>query len=314
MSKKNKEKYNDEFDIFSDEDDEYSDDIFYAKDENDAKDDLKNNSHKSIKKVIDEDDDEDDKISKRSYDKSDDKGFSYDDFYKIDKDIKQKKSPKKKEISEEKKKKKAAFWTVFCWSFVALVISFLLIYYNTNLFKKDSSSETEVAKEYDEHFKTIYQYETNSNAEINALISDYYDALVRGDKDKLKEIVVDPDAFGDMVLYEQKAQVISKYSNINCYSLPGFTDDYTLVFATSYISIKEVSSTPLDIKRFYIKKTEDGYKIDNGVLDAEVLEYIELQTNSKDIQDLYKTVQNNVKQCIAEDSAFANFYNKINSN
>ena len=166
----------------------------------------------------------------------------------------------------------------------------------------------------DESFKTIYSYETNANIDINALMADYYDALVKGDKDKLKDIVTEPDAFGDMVLYETKSQVISEYSNITCYTIPGLKENEILVFTTSNLNITGVTSKPLDIQRFYVVDTGSGYKINNGVLSQETIDYINLQTGSPDVQALYKSVQENINQCLAEDTTFADFMNKISTN
>ena len=225
---------------------------------------------------------------------------------------------------KNKSKKKIAFWIIL-WIllFSAGVCAFL--YFKTDLLdglfeKKDKtpSSTTEIATAdepvVDESFKTIYSYETNANIDINALMADYYDALVRGDKDKLKDIVTEPDAFGDMVLYETKSQVISEYSNITCYTIPGLNENEILVFTTSNLNITGVTSKPLDIQRFYVVDTGNGYKINNGVLSQETIDYINLQTGSPDVQALYKSVQDNINQCLSEDTTFADFMNKISTN
>ena len=233
-----------------------------------------------------------------------------------------------KDRYEKKKKKKSkgkiAFWIIL-WLllFGAGICAFL--YFNTDLFDKifnknntDNNTTTEIATndepEIDESFKTIYSYETNANIDINALMADYYDALVNGDKDKLKDIVTEPDAFGDMVLYETKSQVINEYSNITCYTIPGLNENEILVFTTSNLNITGVNCKPLDIQRFYVVDTGSGYKINNGVLSQETIDYINLQTGSPDVQALYKSVQDNINQCLSEDSTFADFMNKISTN
>ena len=74
-----------------------------------------------------------------------------------------------------------------------------------------------------------------------------------------------------------------------------------------------ITSVPLNINQFYVVKTADGYKIDNSAHSQEVTNYIETQSQATDIQNLYKAVQDNVNSCIANDAAFAEFYNTISS-
>ena len=225
-----------------------------------------------------------------------------------------------------KKKKGKTVFLVLLWLIIfgAGVVAFL--YFQTDVFKKkekntatDTDAQTEVestetTEELDEGFYTIYSYETNADVNINALMADYYDALVNGDSEKLKDIVTEPEAFGDMMIYETKAQVISEYSNITCYTIPGLNENEILVFTTSNVTITGVNSKPLDIKQFYVVKEGNNYKINNGVLSQEVIDYINFQAGSPDVQALYKSVQDNINQCLAEDSTFADFYNKISTN
>ena len=274
-----------------------------------------------IKEVEDEDL-EDSDIEKSSDDKN---SFSYDDFDKIGAEME--KDLKRKERTKKGKGKIIGFTLLWFLVFGAGVVTFL--YFKTDVFKKkeknvatstdaattvETTEATETTEELDEDFYTIYSYQTNADVNINALMADYYDALVKGDKDRLKDIVTEPEAFGDMMIYETKAQVISEYSNITCYTIPGLHEDEILVFTTSNVTITGVESKPLDIKQFYVVKDGNNYKINNGVLSQEIIDYINVQAGSPDVQDLYKSVQDNINKCLAEDSTFADFYNKISTN
>ena len=266
-------------------------------------------------------DDEDDGYADDENDEDEKTGFTYDDFYDIDKEIKEKKKDKEGKKSGEKLVLFALIWILL---FSAGVFAFL--YFQTDLFKKKKTETTEqtteittietteTTEELDEEFYTIYSYQTNADVNINALMADYYDALVKGDKEKLKDIVTEPEAFGDMVIYETKALVISEYSNITCYTIPGLNEGEILVFTTSNVTITGVNSKPLDIKQFYVVKDGNNYKINNGVLPQETIDYINVQAGSPDVQALYKSVQDNINQCLAEDSTFAEFYNMISTN
>lgn len=158
-----------------------------------------------------------------------------------------------------------------------------------------------------------FSYETNANIDINSLIVEYYAALAVCDQGKLQNCVMEPAQFDDMTTYQQRAAVIKSYSNVNCYTLPGYTEDATLVYVTSNLTLADIPSIPLNINRFYVMKTEDGYKIDNRPLSDEVTGYMDEQSRTADIQSLYRAVQDNVNSCIASDPAFAEFYNTISS-
>lgn len=196
--------------------------------------------------------------------------------------------------------------------FVLLAVVFYFYFFSDldlKMFNKDKATQTDATQEEPAGFS----YETNANLDINSLIIEYYAALAVCDQNKLKSVVTDPSQFDDMTVYQQRSAVIKAYSNVNCYTMPGYTEDATLVYVTSNLSLANITSVPLNINRFYVLNTADGYKIDNSALSQEVTNYIEKQSQSNDIQNLYRAVQDNVNSCIANDSAFAEFYNTINS-
>ena len=196
--------------------------------------------------------------------------------------------------------------------FVLLAVVFYFYFFSDldlKMFNKDKATQTDATQEEPAGFS----YETNANLDINSLIIEYYAALAVCDQNKLKSVVTDPSQFDDMTVYQQRSAVIKAYSNVNCYTMPGYTEDATLVYVTSNLSLANITSVPLNINRFYVLKTADGYKIDNSALSQEVTNYIETQSQSNDIQNLYRAVQDNVISCIANDSAFAEFYNTISS-
>lgn len=160
-------------------------------------------------------------------------------------------------------------------------------------------------------YETKYIYQTNANVEINALVSDYMTGLTTCDQAKLKGLVTEPSAFDDMTLYQSRAEIITGYSNINCYTLPGYTEDAVLVYVISNMHIAGVTSTPLNMQQYYIREAGDEYKIDNGALDEATLAYIAGQNENADILELGKSVQDNINQCLERDADFAEFYNKL---
>ena len=209
------------------------------------------------------------------------------------------------------KKKIAGLMLFLGWMiFILLAVVFYFYFFSDldlRMFNKDKATQTDAQQTN----QTGFSYETNANLDINSLIIEYYAALAVCDQDKT--YVTDPSQFDDMTVYQQRSAVIKAYSNVNCYTMPGYTEDATLVYVTSNLSMANITSVPLNINQFYVVKTADGYKIDNSAHSQEVTNYIETQSQSTDIQNLYKAVQDNVNSCIANDAAFAEFYNTISS-
>lgn len=196
--------------------------------------------------------------------------------------------------------------------FILLAVAFYFYFFpdlDLRMFQKDKATNTDAV----EQEQTGFTYETNANLDINSLIIEYYAALAVCDQEKLKSFVTDPSQFDDMTVYQQRSAVIKAYSNVNCYTLPGYTEDATLVYVTCNLSMSNITSVPLNINQFYVVKTADGYKIDNSAHSQEVTNYIETQSQTTDIQNLYRAVQDNVNSCIANDAAFAEFYNTVSS-
>ncbi len=156
-----------------------------------------------------------------------------------------------------------------------------------------------------------YIYETNENLDINVLIISYLDALEQCDQATLQSLVTDPSEFDDMTSYQKKAEMILEYSNTDCYTVEGNTEDTFIVYAVFRTVIANVESTPMDILEFYVVKTDSGYLIDNTEHDAETQAYIEEIRYHEDIQKLYETVYEDEKRCLEEDETYYEFYQKI---
>ena len=156
-----------------------------------------------------------------------------------------------------------------------------------------------------------YIYETNEKLAINVLIISYLDALEQCDQATLQSLVTDPSEFDDMTSYQKKAEMILEYSNTDCYTVEGNTEDTFIVYAVFRTVIANVESTPMDILEFYVVKTDSGYLIDNTEHDAETQAYIEEIRYHEDIQKLYETVHEDEKRCLEEDETYYEFYQKI---
>lgn len=212
----------------------------------------------------------------------------------------------------------AGLLLLFGWLvFLLLVLVFYFYFMDkidfNELLGRETTAETTEGPISDnpDKYETKYSYQTNANLDINSLMIEYYAALAVCDQNKLVTLVTDPSVYNDMTPYEQKSQIITHYSNINCYTVAGNTEDTTILYVTCNINIAGVESAPMNISQFYIVKTSEGYKINNGALDEATNSYIAEVSSSADIQELYRNVKANIDSCLTSDPTFAEFYNKI---
>jgi hypothetical protein len=153
-----------------------------------------------------------------------------------------------------------------------------------------------------------YIYEVNSNLDINSLVVSYLSALVACDQNTLQSIVTDPSQFDDMTKWKERANRISGYQNVDCYTVPGLTEDTTIVYACSTLTIPGITSTPKDMMCFYVEEQDGTYRIVNSELSDEVTAYMESIDANEDIQELYQAVNEDIQRCLSEDQAFYDFY------
>ncbi len=214
---------------------------------------------------------------------------------------------KNSEIKSDKTKKKKAgvkvYALVFFWILFIFLVVVFFFYFMKDLpfFNKDKVASNSDAEQ--------LTYEVNAYPDINMLISEFLSNIVSGNEEGLRSLVLDPN--GDMTQYMNRAFYISEFSNINCYTLPGYADNETLVYVTYNITIPEVESKPIDIQQFYVVSTEYGYKIDNTEHSVEVATYINEQNLTESVQALYESIKNSIDQSLQEDPTFASFYEEI---
>lgn len=198
-------------------------------------------------------------------------------------------------------------WLVF----ILLILIFYFYFSETflDIFKKkeNTANTNSISK------KEI-QYEINKYPEINSLMKKYLDAQVGCDKKTLMSLVTNKNEFEDMTSLEKKATVIIGYEDIICYTVPGYFDGDFIVYVVSNISFAEsteITSKPLNINYYYVKKHKGKYLIDNKISDDSITEYINNVTSDESIQKLYKEVKTDIDTCVNEDEKFAEFYNKL---
>ncbi len=155
-------------------------------------------------------------------------------------------------------------------------------------------------------------YEENAHPEINSLINGYFTAYAACDQLTLKNLVTDPSQYDDMTIVQKKAEVVTGYNNIKCYTVKGLADDAMVVYVVANISIANVVSTPLDMNpALYVVKKNNRYMVDNTALDKKTSDYIASLNSNQDIMDLMQMVKDDQQKCLSQDPTFKEFYDRL---
>ena len=163
--------------------------------------------------------------------------------------------------------------------------------------------------------KDAHIYEENAIPEINQLMQDYYSAYAACDEMRLKALVVDPSQYDDMTIVQKKAEVVTGYNNITCYTIKGRAENTYVVYTIANISIANVVSTPLDMNpALYVVKKGNTYMVDNTALSKDVTDYIASLNQNADIKDLMQMVKDDQQRCAAQDETFRVFYDRLTGN
>ena len=102
-------------------------------------------------------------------------------------------------------------------------------------------------------------YEQDAYPEVNDLVKNYFTAYAACDQMTLKGLVTDPSQYDDMTIVQKKAEVVTGYSNIKCYTIKGVNEGEMVVYVVSNISIANVVSTPLEMNpALYLVKKGNG--------------------------------------------------------
>lgn len=159
--------------------------------------------------------------------------------------------------------------TLFCsknkryFGAAALFIAMVLVLYNCTG-KEPAEKDTPVGTETEdlgslavEKFELDEEFEHDTNEELNALITAYYDAYASDDIDTLEQIAY-PLSNNEKSYIGVFSQYIEAYQNISCYSKKGLTEGSYLVSVYSELKFYGVDTPAPGLDFFYVETDNDG--------------------------------------------------------
>lgn len=152
--------------------------------------------------------------------------------------------------------------------------------------------------------------------EIRMLISDYFDARLAADTDRLYEIFGrKDDSRKEKVASMLKTQAawIQAFQNIEIYALPGKENDARLCIVTYDIDFRRTDTLAPGIMYSYVQRDADGKYIIAENLRKETRDYINEKLEEKPVKELRTKINNELQNALAKDGTLALIYTSFNN-
>ena len=152
--------------------------------------------------------------------------------------------------------------------------------------------------------------------EISDVVSHYLKAfLIKDSTARHQELARYVDNMGAIDESEIKSKnYIDSYSDIECYTKNGLKPNTYVVYAYSQTKFKNIATAAPSIDVLYVivdSKTGNVY-VHNGIKsNSDIAKYIEKVSQDKDVKDLYKSVDEELKEARESDKYLNDFFNKI---
>ena len=155
--------------------------------------------------------------------------------------------------------------------------------------------------------------ELNAYADVNELITTYYQANAEGDVDTISSIYAGLDETTKLKIQEV-ANYIESYPTIDVYTKPGPIDGTYVVYAYTQVKLNDYENTIPGMETMYVCTNEDGTLYINGdVVDDNVMEYIMAISLQDDVVDLNNKVAADYNDMISNDATLASLLADLKS-
>ena len=156
--------------------------------------------------------------------------------------------------------------------------------------------------------------------EVNALISEYRQALTDGNVELLKQVYDTDDEISSDVL-SSTSSIIEGYQNTACYTKRGLEENSYFVFIYDDLKLSGITTPVPNLTMVYVKQNAEGdYYIYRGErnestslyeYDAQTQAYIEKLYEDAEVKDLMAQVYDAKETACAQDEQLRNFLDQL---
>ncbi|MCR4902612.1 MAG: SH3 domain-containing protein [Butyrivibrio sp.] len=155
--------------------------------------------------------------------------------------------------------------------------------------------------------------ELNAYADVNELITKYYQADAEGDVDTIASIYQGLDETTKLKIQEVSAY-IEGYTTVDVYTKPGPVDGSYVVYAYTEVKLKDYENAIPGMETMYVCTDENGSLYINGdVVEDNVMEYIMAISLQDDVVDLNNKVAAEYNDMISNDADLAALLSELKS-
>lgn len=159
-----------------------------------------------------------------------------------------------------------------------------------------------------------YELQKDAVPAVNLLISDYFQAKIDQDAEKLFRLfgkTTDESLEARREELKSEAVYIEDYQDIVCYTKPGLTEDSYVAYVTYEVKFRRVDTLAPGLMWCYVLKDGSGnYIIRENVVGDEA-DYVAKQNQSEDVLLLSKQVNERLRQAIESDTLLAGIYGDL---
>lgn len=222
----------------------------------------------------------------------------------------QKKSGKQSKKNRNRAKKVQTMWMILILLLILVVLAAVI--WATKRSKDNANtnnSQTEATTTLKQDGGDLL--DTN-NQEVLNLVNQYFDAKMKGDSNKLTELV-DSMTDDDRKKIEQEKRYIESYQNINVYTKEGLKEGTFVAyvyFEAKFANIKTAAPGSI-VLYLQPKKDQSGLCVHTYTKDSEVINYIKGLEKDKDVANFYNTVEAKLVEACDSDNDLKTFYQKL---
>ncbi len=149
--------------------------------------------------------------------------------------------------------------------------------------------------------------EENAYAEVNDLVSQYFNAMTNGDKATI-ESLRDTIPQEELIKIEKESAYIDEFDGIKVYTKPGPMAGSYVAFISYDIKFSGIDTLAPGLTTFYLCPREDGsLYICDGNMTQQDTDYVKAIVAQADVADIFSRVQTKYAEAVDADPALSEF-------